>query len=395
MQQNEQRIPRNPVSHAHTWPFFHKERKERKRIPLVNLLMVICKEKFTMSETNVETPPVARPQHQIFLSPLDAAWDPSLPTEDVDEYCWTPLQLAARSGQLQVVRDLLASNPSAVNDSPRGYYGQTALQTACMQGHEGVVKCLLDAGADVHFCGGNNFQRTGLQIACGYGNENIVQLLLEAGSEINMSPGTNHGVRLILTKGYQTSHSIPKAFAVARYNGRTALQAASERGHLNIVKLLLKLGAEVNAPPSPVAGRTALQAAAGSGFGTIVQLLLENGAQVNALSARYKGVTALQGACLQGNPEIVELLLKSGADVLASGGGFNGGGTALHAAAERGHIEIVRKLVDAGADVNSGYNHRGQTPIQGAVAGGHELVVKYLVDMGAVGRTGGGTFIFT
>ncbi|UKZ78796.1 hypothetical protein TrVFT333_006541 [Trichoderma virens FT-333] len=311
-----------------------------------------------MTETNVEAPLAATPQHRIFLSPLDAAWDPSLPTEDNDEYCWTPLQLAARSGDVQMVREILALNSSAVNDPPRGYYGQTALQAACMQGHEEIVRCLLDAGADVHFCGGNNFQRTGLQIACGQGSETIVQMLLAAGSEINMSPATNHGIR-VLTQTYQTAHSAPKTFAVARYNGRTALQGASERGHLSIVKLLLELGAEVNAP-----------------------------------SARYKGITALQGACLQGNPEIVELLLESGADVGAGGGGFNGDGTALHAAAEKGYIEIVKKLVDIGADVNSSCNRRGQTPIQGAMSGGHEEVVKYLRDMGAVGRTGGGIFIF-
>ncbi|TFA97726.1 Ankyrin repeat domain-containing protein 17 [Trichoderma ghanense] len=340
---------------------------------------------------------LAQAQPKVFLAPLDAAWDPSLPTEDVDEYCWTPLQLAARSGELQTVQEILASNPSAVNDAPCGYYGQTALQAACMQGHEGVVKCLLDAGADVHFCGGNNFQRTGLQIACGQGKENVVRLLLEAGSEINMSPTTNHGIQVSTQSrrtGQETAHSLPKAFAVARYNGRTALQAASERGHLNIVKLLLQLGAEVNAPPSPSAGRTALQAASGGGFGAIVQLLLQHGAHVNAPAARYKGFTALQGACLQGSPEVVDLLLGAGADVQASGGGYDGDATALHAAAERGHVMIVKKLVEVGADVNASSNRRGQTPIQGAMAGGHEAVVSYLRNKGAVGKTGGGIFIF-
>lgn len=347
-----------------------------------------------MIQRFAETPLAVRPQQQAFLSPLDAAWDPSLPTEDVDEYCWTPLQLAARSGDLQAVRDILASAGAfAVNEPPKGYYGQTALQAACMQGHEAVVKCLLAAGADIHFCGGNNFQRTGLQIACGQGNERVVRLLLEASSEVNMSPATNHGIR-ILTRSQQEGRSPPKAYAVARYNGRTALQAASERGHLTIVKLLLDRGAEVNAPPSPVAGRTALQAAARGGFGAIVQLLLSLGAQVNAPSARYKGITALQGACLQGNSEIVELLLRSGADVHASGGGYDGDGTALHAAAEKGHLEVVKRLIGAGADVNATSNRRGQTPLQGALAGGHELVVEYLKGLGAVGRTGGGFFIF-
>lgn len=349
-----------------------------------------------MAETAVEGRLVnSRPK--VILSPLDAAWDPSLPAEDIDEYCWTPLQLAARSGELQTVQEILASSPSAVNDAPCGYYGQTALQAACMQGHEDVVKCLLSAGADVHFCGGNNFQRTGLQIACGHGNEEIVRLLLDAGSEINMSPATNHGIRVV-TQGSRTAHemrgSLPETFAIARYNGRTALQAAAERGHLDIVKLLLQLGAEVNAPPSPSAGRTALQAASGGGFGAIVQLLLEQGAHVNAPAARYKGFTALQGACLQGNLEVVNLLLGAGADLQASGGGYDGDATALHAAAERGHVKIVKKLVGMGADVNASSNRRGQTPIQGAMAGGHAAVVEYLREQGAVSRKSGGILIF-
>lgn len=266
-----------------------------------------------------------------------------MPTEDTDEYCWTPLQLAARRRDLQAVRDILVSQgPSTVNDPPRGY-------SARVQGHEDVVKYLLDAGADVHFCGGNNFQRTGLQIACGQGNEKIIRLLLEAGSAYW------HGA----------NKRPPKTFAVARYNGRTALQTASERGHLNIVKLLLERGAEVNAPPSPVAGCAALQAAAArGGYWAILHLLLSHGAQANAPSARYKSVTALQGACLQGNLEVVELLLRSGADVQASGGGYDGDMTALHAAAEKEHIEIVKKLIGVGADVNASSNRRGQTPIK-------------------------------
>lgn len=88
------------------------------------------------------------------LPPLSAAWDPSLVTPDADEFCWTPLQLAARAGDVAEMRRILAESPAAANDSPCGYYGQTALQTACMQGREAGVRLLLDAGADVHFAGG-------------------------------------------------------------------------------------------------------------------------------------------------------------------------------------------------------------------------------------------------
>ncbi|KAJ5018259.1 hypothetical protein K4K57_005689 [Colletotrichum sp. SAR 10_99] len=130
------------------------------------------------------------------LPPLDAAWDPTLQTDDEEEYCWTPLQLAARGGELENIREILAANPKAVNDPPHGYYGQTAIQAACMHGHEQAVQMLVDAGADIHFCGGNNFQRNALQIACGHGNEKVVDILLSAGA-----------------KATKTGHRKPVAFA--------------------------------------------------------------------------------------------------------------------------------------------------------------------------------------
>ncbi|KAE9567895.1 hypothetical protein CGMCC3_g16003 [Colletotrichum fructicola] len=320
------------------------------------------------------------------LPPLDAAWDPTLQTDDGEEYCWTPLQLAARGGELENIREILAANPAAVNDPPRGYYGQTAIQAACMHGHEQAVQMLVDAGADIHFCGGNNFQRSALQIACGHGDEKVVNILLSAGAKVNE----------VLSKPAHPTHGSPaSSVVVTRYNGRTALQAAAERGHEHLVSRLLGLGADVNAPPSPTAGYTALQAAAGGGYMTILKILLQHGADINGASAKYKGYTALQGACLRGHLEIVDLLIKEGANVYALGGIY-GDGMALHAAAEKGHVDIIKRLLAARADVNacSFKGRKGQTALQSAAVGGHDETIQVLRDNGAVGRTGGGRFLF-
>ncbi|OHF04086.1 hypothetical protein CORC01_00425 [Colletotrichum orchidophilum] len=321
------------------------------------------------------------------LPPLDAAWDPTLQTDDGEEYCWTPLQLAARGGELHKIREILAANPAAVNEPPHGYYGQTAIQAACMHGHEQAVQMLVDAGADIHFCGGNNFQRNALQIACGHGNEKVVDILLSAGAKINE----------VSSKSANPVHGSPaSSVAVTRYNGRTALQAAAERGHEHLVSRLLELGADVNAPPSPTAGYTALQAAAGGGYMAISELLLQHGADINGASAKYKGYTALQGACLRGHLEVADLLLQKGADVHALGGIY-GDGMALHAAAEKGRVDIIERLLAAGADVNaySFKGRQGQTALQSATVGGHDQAIQALRDNGAVGRTGGGRFLFS
>ena len=59
----------------------------------------------------------------------------------------------------------------------------------------------------------------------------------------------------------------------ASYSGRTALQAAAEGGHLDVVERLLVAKADVNAPAADDSGRTALQAAAGGGHLDIVKVL--------------------------------------------------------------------------------------------------------------------------
>jgi len=112
------------------------------------------------------SPPIKPP-------PPDAAFDPTLPTNDLDEYCWTPLQLASRAGDLVEIEALLAAarGPSEraelANAPARGYYGQTALQAACQRGHAGAARALLAAGADIHAPGGANSHRDAFSLACG------------------------------------------------------------------------------------------------------------------------------------------------------------------------------------------------------------------------------------
>lgn len=312
---------------------------------------------------------------QLQQPPPDAAFDPTLVSDDPDEYCWTPLQLAARSGDLPQVESILASTvddnerQAAVNAPPAGYYGQTALQAACMRGHADVVKALLAAGADIHAAGGNNSHRNAFEVACGAGNRRIVDMLLDAGAIVNVG-------------------------RVTRYGGRTPLQAAAEGGNEALVERLLTLGANVNAPASVSSGVTALQAAVWKQHRGVVHLLLARGADVNAPAGRYKGATALQAASLVGDMTLVELLLDNSADVNAAGSQFNGG-TALHAAAAGGHIDVVQRLLTAGADPNSVAGWARQTPLQCAFLIGRTDIADLLRASGANGPPGGGKILFT
>jgi ankyrin repeat protein len=165
----------------------------------------------------------------------------------------------------------------------------------------------------------------------------------------------------------------------SKYNGRTALQAASEGGHLDIVKKLLGMGVIVNANPAHYGGRTALQAAA-NGHAQVVRYLLRMGADVN--------LTDLQHSALEVRLEVVEELFRAGANVNAPGG-YLSAELALYAAAEGGHLDVVEKLLAAGTQVDAISGNRKQTALQVAFKRGHVDVAKKLKMSGARSNLGG------
>ena len=84
-----------------------------------------------------------------------------------------------------------------------------------------------------------------------------------------------------------------------------------------------------------------------SGRLEITKLLIERGADINA--KRNRGGTALMTASGYGQLEITKLLIERGADINAKD---NNDQTACMLAAWRGRIETVKLLIDKGADIN-------------------------------------------
>ncbi|KAF3059041.1 Ankyrin repeat domain-containing protein 50 [Trichoderma lentiforme] len=132
----------------------------------------------------------------------------------------------------------------------------------------------------------------------------------------------------------------------------SALQAASSKGYVHLVEMLLRNGALINAK----GGRcgTALQAASYHGHVSVVYWLLENGADVNQMGGLYG--TALQAAAFNGHADVVELLLEHGADVNLEGGKYN---TALDAAKQRKllYLERVKKILLSHGAVDRGLEY--------------------------------------
>ncbi|KAJ1324524.1 ankyrin repeat domain-containing protein 50 [Microdochium nivale] len=327
--------------------------------------------------------------------------------EGEEDYCWTPLQLAAKANDLAAVTAILdraataagvAPDIDVVNAPPTGYYGRTALQAACESGREAVVSALLAAGARVDAPGGHNSGRTALQLAClttSTADVPNLQLHYVDERELRDHQAVRHRIIDALLQSARAAGVAGDVvnMRASRYNGRTALQAASEAGDATLVEKLLALGADVNAPPSPTLGLTALQAAAGRGHHDVVKTLLAAGAKADAPACRYRGYTALQGACLHGgSAELVGTLLAAGADPNLPGSKFQGG-YALHAAVEGGNADVVRALVKAGArvDVTPSSSVPRQTPLQSAMLlpdGKREAVEQILKDAGAVVEVG-------
>jgi ankyrin repeat protein len=126
--------------------------------------------------------------------------------------------------------------------------------------------------------------------------------------------------------------------------GRTALQAAAEKGNIEMVQLLLDACADVNAPPAYRAWVTALQVSAIKGYLGIAIILLDNGADVNAQASSESGRTALAGAAEHGRIDMVKLLLNASVELDGSENAQYR--EALQLASEYGH-NAVRKLIKA------------------------------------------------
>lgn len=154
--------------------------------------------------------------------------------------------------------------------------------------------------------------------------------------------------------------------------GNTPLYYATQAGHLEAVRILLKKGADPNAGSGE---QTPLYHAAGRGRWRFVDLLLQHGAKVNPIGA----VPPLIYAAKAGHTQTIDRLLEHGAD---PGATDQEGYTALHLAAAAGHTHSLGRLLRAKADPNA-TNLEGESPLELAVLAERDGIVRQLIDAGA------------
>uniref|UniRef100_A0A667YB96 Kinase D interacting substrate 220 n=1 Tax=Myripristis murdjan TaxID=586833 RepID=A0A667YB96_9TELE len=158
-------------------------------------------------------------------------------------------------------------------------------------------------------------------------------------------------------------------------NGLTPLMVAAEQGSLEIVRELIRRGANVNL--DDVDCWTALISAAKEGHIDVVRELLENNA--NLEHRDMGGWSALMWAAYKGRTTVAHLLLEKGANPNITG---QYSVYPIIWAAGRGHGEIVHLLLQHGAKVNCSDKY-GTTPLIWAARKGHYDCVMHLLANGA------------
>lgn len=151
-----------------------------------------------------------------------------------------------------------------------------------------------------------------------------------------------------------------------------SLMEAAEKGNIKEMERLIAAGADVNAK-NDRAGWTPLSRAVYNGRVDVARLLIEKGADVNAKDSA--GWTPLYGAVSYGKKEVVSLLITKGADVNARN---NGGVTPLHRAAVWGNKEVAELLISKGADVDAKDN-AGNTPLDVAEKNSRTSIINLLL----------------
>jgi uncharacterized protein len=305
----------------------------------------------------------------------------------------TPLMIAAGLGQPQIVEILLAAGAEVLTVEPR--VGATALHKAVLSGSADVSALLLNHGAFIDQQS-PILGHTALMDAVIYAHRDVVALLLTRGARTSIR---NHWGESALDLARRDSHK-----AIARLiedrneaddrviRGFTLVPAIKE-GNIAEVERLLAEGATVDDRLAMTGSLdddyTPLAIAARAGEADIVRLLLKAGADPRRLIGLFRG-TALHEACYFGHAEVVRALIeprdRPGAytpDLNAQG--VLNGMTPLHDAVWQAHLEAVMVLLDAGVRLDL-KSQAGLTPRQLAVLYGYDEIARLLGEMEEASR---------
>jgi ankyrin repeat protein len=339
------------------------------------------------------------------IAPLLAS---GAPIDQVTHCHWSALAFAAARGHLETTRALLVAGAS---NNPAGCEPATAIYWAARRDQPATVQLLIDALArnntdqaafhvglvntesaqvvEVLLRHGvrvdNAAGQTALFCATVRGDVAILRLLIDAGAAVDQIIPKEHYSQpgwtplMVAASGNKAAAVLILARAGANPNhaagdGVTALMYCAQYGHLDSLRALIELGADLDLVDNK--GETALIKAASSGRGPAALLaLVQAGADVNR--ANGYGDTPMY-ELLRNKPDAktVQALLQAGANVNHVG---RSGTTALiTATVYKVGAEVMQALLQAGAKVDA-KNQDGKTALDYAIKYGDMQTVELLM----------------
>lgn len=255
---------------------------------------------------------------------------------------WTPLLIGSHKGHMELVNNLLG-NHSRVDVFDND--GRSALHLAAERGYLQVCDALLTHKAFIN--SKSRVGRTSLHLAAMNGYAHLVNFLIK----------DHNAVVDILTLKKQTP-----------------LHLAAGAGQLEVCKLLLDLGANIDATDDQ--GQKPIHAASQNNFSEVVKLFLDKHPNlVNAITKDGNTCAHIAGA--QGSVAVIEELMKYDRQGVISARNKLTDASVLQIAAEGGHAEVVKALVRAGASATE-ENKTGFTAVHLAAQNGHGAVLDVM-----------------
>ncbi|KAF5578854.1 ankyrin repeat-containing protein [Fusarium pseudocircinatum] len=188
--------------------------------------------------------------------------------ESADKTMTTPLMQACRNGHLRAVKLLLRHEAGLerINND-----GKTAMSVAASSGSEPILIALMEAGARIDH--EDFLDQTPLLLAAIEGHANLVELLLSKGANV---------------EAYRKFIHRKAFFREPRISDLTPLLAAAYYGHACVVATLLNYNADMEARDAE--GETPLTMAASETRYNVVELLVKRGADIQARNRRASGL---------------------------------------------------------------------------------------------------------
>jgi ankyrin repeat protein len=318
--------------------------------------------------------------------------------------CWP-----ASVGWVSKVRQRLADDPTLVNIMEAG---RAPLHLAAKDGHLGVVKLLIEAGADVNLRDAEG--KTALDLAGERPDQagcvKVVEWLKDRsplgreGMADNTTTDEEETFIAAIRGGdlgkVKSLLAAKPGLIRSRRHGVSPILIARYHGKEEVVECLRGLLPALDIFEAAALGdrETAARLLAGDGglanavaqdgFGPlglacffkhepVVRLLLARGARVDAASANDMRVMPLHSAAAARSVSIARLLLERGAPVNARQGTSGLGFTPLMEAALNGQTEMVDLLLEHGAD-RTMRDEKGQTAGDYARQNGHAALADHL-----------------